>query len=60
MALFLTRASGWSSKQILENIQGNKVIKTVVHYILFFLVGILCEFFMAEKLFLEISISIYS
>lgn len=36
MALFLTRASGWASKQILENIRGNKVIKTVVHYILFF------------------------
>lgn len=39
MALFLTRASGWPSKQILKNIQGNKVIKTVVCYILIFFGG---------------------
>lgn len=54
-------------QKTLSNIQDDQVINAVVCFLsfflfffLFFLVGILCEFFRVEKLFLELSLSIYS
>lgn len=61
MVLLFTGASGCSSKKRVNNIQDDKVIKAVVRYLIFFfLVGMLCDFFMVEKLFFEISVYIYS